>query len=106
MLEESPNPNDEQLRRVVLHMNGNITGLALGVLTGLAIFVATVWLVLKGGPHVGRHLQLLSQFYVGYTVTWAGSFVGLFYGFLTGYIAGWVVAWIYAELRFDKRVKP
>ncbi len=95
MLEETTKPNDEQLTRAVLQMNGNITGLALGVLLGLGLFIATVWLVMKGGTHVGQHLQLLSQFYIGYTVTWAGSFVGLFYGFLTGYVAGWVVAWIY-----------
>jgi len=95
MLEESPNPNDQQVTRAVLHISGNITGLSLGVLTGLVVFVATIWLVIKGGPQVGKHLQLLSQYYIGYTVTWAGAFVGLFYGFLTGYVGGWLVAWMY-----------
>lgn len=95
MLEQPEPPNEEQLTRAILRLNGNITGLALGTVGGLTVFCATVILVIKGGPHVGRHLQLLSQFFIGYTVTWSGSFVGLLYGFVTGYLAGWVVAWIY-----------
>lgn len=98
MLVEPNKPSDEQLSRAVLHLNGNITGLALGIVSGLTIFVATVVLVVKGGPHVGQHLQLLNQFFIGYTVTWPGSFVGLFYGFVTGYMAGWIIAWIYNRI--------
>jgi hypothetical protein len=95
MLEQPEPKNEEQLTRAVLRLNGSITGLALGFLTGLVIFSATAFLVIKGGRNVGQHLQLLSQFFIGYTVTWPGSFVGLFYGFLTGYFAGWIVAGIY-----------
>lgn len=95
MLEQPESVNEEQLTRAVLRLNGNITGLALGTVAGLVIFGATAFLVLKGGKNVGQHLQLLSQFYIGYTVTWPGSFVGLLYGFVTGYLAGWGVAWIY-----------
>ena len=98
MLVEQKNVNDEQLTRAVLRLNGNITGLSLGTLSGLAVFSATLWLVIKGGPHVGQHLKLLSQFFIGYTVTYAGSIVGLIYGFVTGYIAGWIVAWIYNHI--------
>lgn len=95
MLVEPNKPSDDQITRAVLRLSGNLTGLALGFLTGLVIFSATAFLVVKGGQHVGQHLQLLSQFFIGYSVTWPGSFVGLLYGFVTGYLAGWVVAWIY-----------
>lgn len=98
MLVEQKNSNDEQLTRAVLHLNGTVTGLALGILSGLTLFIATLWLVIKGGPHVGQHLKLLNQFFIGYTVTYAGSLVGLFYGFATGFIAGWVIAWIYNRI--------
>lgn len=98
MLVEPNKPSDEQLSRAVLHLNGNITGLSLGIVAGLTIFIATVVLVVKGGSHVGQHLQLLNQFFIGYTVSWPGSFVGLLYGFVTGYGAGWLVAWIYNRI--------
>lgn len=103
MLVDQPPPTDNQLIRAVGHMNGNITGLAAGALAGLLVFVATLWLVLKGGDRVGPHLQLLSHYFIGYTVTVAGSFVGLCYGFATGYIAGWLVAEIYNRLVAWKR---
>jgi hypothetical protein len=98
MLVEQKNSNDEQLTRAVLRLNGNIMGLSCGILAGLALFIATVWLVVKGGQHVGAHLRLLSQFFIGYSVTLPGSFIGLAYGFITGYAAGWVVAWIYNRI--------
>ena len=55
----------------------------------------TVWLVLKGGPHVGAHLQLLGQYFIGYSVTWLGSFIGLFYGAVLGGSIGWAIGVIY-----------
>jgi hypothetical protein len=62
---------------------------------GLGIFVMTVWLLIKGGPQVGLHLQLLSHYFIGYSVTWTGSVVGCFYGALIGGIVGWTIGKIY-----------
>jgi hypothetical protein len=90
--------DEELLARAVLRLNGWITGMVFGILSGLLIFVATIWLVIKGGPVVGPHLGLLSQFFFGYSVTVAGSFIGMGYGLLMGFIAGWVIAWIYNRL--------
>ena len=86
---------DEQLARAVLRLNGSVLGLASGTAAGLALFVATNWLVLKGGEPVGPHLSLLSQFFIGYSVTFAGSFIGMAYGFACGYFAGWLLARVY-----------
>jgi hypothetical protein len=61
----------------------------------LAIFVATNWLVIKGGDVVGPHMALLGQFFIGYQVTFLGSFVGLIYGFIAGFVLGYVVAALY-----------
>jgi glycosyltransferase involved in cell wall biosynthesis len=61
----------------------------------ISLFLMTVWLLLKGGPQAGPHLQLLGQYFIGYSVTWTGSIVGLFYGAVTGGVLGWLVAWIY-----------
>src|SRR6185295_8596493 len=83
------------LERAVLKLNANILGIVLGIITGLAIFVATNFLVLKGGPVVGPHLGLLRAFFPYYSVTFLGSIVGFFWGLISGYIVGFVIASIY-----------
>ena len=66
-----------------------------GLVAGVGLFIATNWLVMKGGPVVGPHLSLLGQFFIGYRVTFVGSLVGLAYGFGCGFIAGSLVARLY-----------
>ena len=94
-MNQTERPDEERLASAVLRLNGRILGVAFGLVGGLVVFVATNWLVLKGGDVVGPHLGLLSQFFVGYSVSYSGSLIGLAYGFVTGFIAGWIVAWIY-----------
>ena len=76
-------------------LNAKALGLTLGVLFGLIMFIATNWLVVKGGREVGPHLQLIGQFFIGYSVSFLGSIIGLIYGFLGGYICGAFTAWLY-----------
>lgn len=87
--------DEERLAQAVVMLNHRVLSLALGIVTGVGLFVATNWLVLKGGNTVGPHLGLLSQYFYGYRVSFAGSFVGLVYGFLVGYFAGWIISKIY-----------
>lgn len=86
---------DEILLQATLRLSRNILGLVLGFLSGLLVFVATNILVLKGGDVVGPHLGLLSQFFIGYSVSFVGSFIGAAYGFALGYTSGAFIAWIY-----------
>ena len=51
-------------------------------------------LILKGGERVGQNLQLLSQYFIGYSVTFLGSVIGLIYGFIFGFILGWSTAFL------------
>lgn len=64
-------------------------GFSIGATAGLLLFLATLFLVVKGGDVVGPNLQLLQQYFPWYTVTLPGSFLGLGYGFLAGFVAGW-----------------
>ncbi|MBW1788857.1 MAG: hypothetical protein JRK53_19945, partial [Deltaproteobacteria bacterium] len=73
-------------------------GLVLGLLLGLIIFAATNWLVIKGGDPVGPHLALLSQYFIGYRVTFWGSFVGFAYGFALGTLCGALIGWVYNKV--------
>lgn len=94
-----PDRSEEQLLyEAIRNINGKILGWVTGLLFGLVLFLATLWLTLKGGEDVGQHLSLLNQFFPGYSVSVLGSFVGLFYGFLTGYLAGWAIGWIYNSI--------
>jgi hypothetical protein len=79
----------------IIRLNAMVQGLVTGLLGGLVVFVATNWLVLKGGPVVGPHLALLGQFFIGYRVTFLGSLVGFAYGFASSFLAGYFVATVY-----------
>jgi hypothetical protein len=68
-------------------------GVAVGVVSGLAVFALTVFHVMLK-PRDALDIGLLSQYLAGYSVSWTGAFVGLFWGFLIGFVAGWFVAFV------------
>jgi len=70
-------------------IDGVALGGAAGAVSGVLLSLATLILVIKGGPVVGPHLGLLGQFFPGYNVTARGSFLGLVYGFAAGFAGGW-----------------
>lgn len=99
------NTDEERLFSAVMLLNTKMLALTLGVSIGFVIFVATNWLVLKGGHigpggeyTVGPHLGLLGQFFIGYRVSFVGSIIGFFYGFAFGTIFGTLVGWIYNKV--------
>lgn len=87
--------NEQNLVREVIRLSRNVLGLTLGILFAAGLFLATNFLVLKGGSNIGAHLQLLNQFFPGYKVTLLGSFVGAVYAFAVGYVSGWIIATVY-----------
>lgn len=101
---------DKDLEKAVLtrlmYINKIIAGIIFGLVLGGGIFLATNFLVLKGGTVIGPHLELLGQYFIGYKVTFVGSLVGLFYGFVLGFIIGYAVSTLYnwfANLRSKKQ---
>ena len=86
---------EEIIRKAVVRLNGHILGFVLATISAMMIFLATNWLVLKGGEEVGPHMGLLDQFLIGYSVTFVGSLIGAGYAFLIGYVSGLFIAWIY-----------
>ena len=104
MIDEEKKLEEIILTRLV-RLNAKIHGLVTGIVLGLGLLIATNWLVLKGGKSVGRHLSLLSQFFIGYRVSFLGSLIGFLYGFICGFIVGYSIAWMYnwiADLRDGK----
>src|SRR5512135_2067328 len=101
MVNGNERPEQEVLTRLA-HLNATIEGTVAGVVLGGIIFLATNFLVLKGGPVVGPHLALLGEFLPGYEVSFLGSLLGLAYGFAIGFLIGYVLALLYNWLA-DRR---
>lgn len=66
---------------------GAATGVAGAVVMGLLTVVCLVSPRARGFP-----LELLNEYFAGYTVSWGGVFVGMLWGFLVAFVAGWFVA--------------
>jgi len=67
-------------------------GIATGLVLGLGLFGATLWLVIKGGVDRGQHLGRLGQIFPGYDVSVRGAIFGLLYAFVVGYALGRMLA--------------
>ena len=102
MAEENRGTVLDLINTRVVQLNAMVQGISAGLIIGLAIFVATNWLILAGGhtgpegePIVGPHLSLLGQFFFGYQVTFVGSLIGFAYGAVIGFVGGYSISTIY-----------
>lgn len=90
--------NDANVQSTLLALNARAWGIAFGLVLGVGLFLATIFLVIKGGPNVGQHLKLLSAFFPGYSVSLGGSVLGFIYAFVIGYALGRVIGEVYNRL--------
>lgn len=89
-----PNATDKLIIQSLAKLDETALGISIGVLFGLMIFLATNLLILKGGDVVGPNLALISQYFIGYKVTFVGSLLGFLYAFVSGFIIGWLAAFL------------
>jgi hypothetical protein len=89
---------ETEISQAIARIRTNALAVVCAIMGGLGMFVMTAWLLIKDGPNVGEHLQLLSNYFIGYSVTWWGGVVGLFYGALCGGVIGWAVGVIYNKV--------
>ncbi|MGH7898632.1 MAG: hypothetical protein ACREQQ_11810 [Candidatus Binatia bacterium] len=87
--------DEREVIHAIAQLHGGVLAMVGGMIGGTVIFLMTAWLLVKGGPRVGAHLQLLSHYFYGYSVTWTGSFIGALYGAIGGAIVGWCIGTIY-----------
>ena len=98
------------VKPVIVRLRASVMATVIGLFSGTALFVATAWLVIQGGPEingeplVGPHLSLLGNFFPGYSVTWPGAILGFFYAAVLGGVVAYTVAWVYnsVTLRDEK----
>jgi predicted metal-binding membrane protein len=98
---ESSGPAANPLVQAFAPLHRSAMGTAVGIVLGTLIFLATLASA-RRDPHSAGHLGLLSQFFLGYSVSLRGALIGLVWGFVAGYILGWtfalmrnVAVWIY-----------
>jgi hypothetical protein len=92
--------NSSTVQASLLRLNARAWGISTGLLLGGGLFLATIFLVIRGGPTVGQHLSMLRIFFPGYSVTWLGAFVGFVYAFVIGYGLGRIIGSVYNRLAF------
>ena len=88
----------EAYRITLLRLNARAWGIAVGLISGIGLFAATILLLIKGGPGVGVHLALLGSLLPGYRVSAGGAFIGFAYLFVIGYAVGRVIGSVYNKL--------
>jgi hypothetical protein len=67
-------------------------GMAVGLVSGGGLFVATILDVVR---EKGITLSSLQSFFLGYDISYVGACVGLIWGFVYGFIFGALLAWLY-----------
>jgi len=82
-----------------MKLNKRAFALTNAILWALIVFVATIYVLIKGG---GNTLVLLQQFFWGYNISFGGAILGLIYGFVWGFIYGWIFAWLYNLIGKEK----
>jgi hypothetical protein len=68
---------ENQISQAVARIQSAVLALVFAAIGGAGVFMMTAWLLIKGGDQIGPHLGLLSQYFIGYSVSWKGSLVGL-----------------------------
>jgi hypothetical protein len=88
----------EAYSATLLRLNARAWGIAVGLVFGMGLFLATVVLLMRGGVDVGAHLALLGKLLPGYRVTVGGAFIGFGYAFVIGYAIGRIIGSVYNAL--------
>ena len=83
---------DEIIAAAFAKLDPLALGAAVGTVTSLGLFLATIVLLIKGGPKVGVTLSLVGQYLSGFEVTWSGAFIGLIEGGAVGFLLGYSLA--------------
>ena len=73
-------------------LHKRVFGTAIGIAAGTVVALATLVAVLIAPVHTG--LGLLSAYFRGYDVSWAGILIGAAWAGAVGFIAGWFLAFV------------
>lgn len=90
-------PMDRELRKSMTLAFAPVHKRALGVAAGLTfgtLLALVTLLQFAVQPIGGPRLDLLSNYFYGYSVSPAGALIGFAWAFLVGFVAGWFLAFV------------
>ncbi len=93
-------PSGESLQHSVARLKKREFALAVGLLLGTALFIATGVLIVTHvpGKPLGPHLKLIGHFLPGYQITWGGGALGFVYLTVFGGGVAFCIAAFYNRL--------
>jgi protoporphyrinogen oxidase len=83
---------EELIRDAFARYDAVALGTAVGAVMSVGLFLATAFLMLRGGERVGANLSLLGQVLFGYGMTWPGAITGALEAGALGFGFGYVLA--------------
>ena len=87
--------DDDMIEAAFARLDPLALGVAVGLVTGAGLLLATSILLLKGGQYVGQTLSLVGIYVPGFSVTWTGATIG----FVEVGLMGFGLAYVGASLR-------
>jgi len=82
----------ELVREAFARYDAVALGASLGVVAGAGLFLATVALLVQGGPNMGANLSVLGSYLPGFGVSWMGAALGSVEMGVAGFGFGWLLA--------------
>ena len=67
---------------------------SVGLVTGLIFLLSTFWLLLNGNQNAIDRFQLLTQYFVGYSVSMQGALIAFGYSCFWGFLFAWLFAYM------------
>ena len=94
-IRENGGDADRAIMKVFARIDKLGLATSAGIVSGLLVFLATLWFTFAGDGIMTQRLQLLDQYFIGYTATVKGSFIAMGYTLLWGFLFGWLFAYLY-----------
>ncbi|MCB0289917.1 MAG: hypothetical protein KDH97_06635 [Calditrichaeota bacterium] len=82
----------------VAHIQTRQLTLVMAFVAGLTVFLVTLWLMIDEDIHQQAYIQLLSYYFVGYSISWSGAVMGAVYGMLFGAFLGGAIGKVYNRM--------
>lgn len=93
-----PEYHEEVVQNILMRAFARIDKLgfatAVGSVAAVLFFLMQMIFILRGEYHATQNLQLLSQFFIGYTVSFKGALIGAAYMFWWIFLFGWLFAYL------------
>lgn len=80
------------LARAFAPLHKRALGIAVGATVALLVLVVTIFHLIVQPTDIP--IDLLSQYFYGYDLTWRGALIGVWWGFVAGFAAGWFLAFM------------